>query len=462
LSPDPNDAFVAASIHEEILNQVAKLSSLLVVARTSVMQYEKARPSVPQIARELSATAVMECSVRYAGDDILVTAQLIDPETDSHLWSDTYPGSLSDVSAIFAMQADIAMSIANALDAEFSQAEQARIEKVPTTSAEAYSLYLRARDISRTTQPDGAQGIRLLEEAIRVDSQFALAHAVLAGNLTFGLINGLSDATGDWREVESRAIEHAERALRLDPDIGLAYDALGLLYRHTWRWPEALEAFESALELSPNDPIILADFGWLNSFRGAHRESLRMAERRLELEPGVASAYSSLGFTHAAMGNVEAAASAHRQALLLNPTEFPARQHLGVMQALLGNGGAAEAEFRTLEGQFGGKLPLVLLPELAMGYSMIGLDDDARRLVDEILSIAEQREVGAGTVAMAYLAVGERDKAIAQLQIAVDRAERREPDGGFFSLMIIKNNVIQNAILEEPQFRDLRARLGST
>jgi hypothetical protein len=132
------------------------------------------------------------------------------------------------------------------------------------------------------------------------------------------------------------------------------------------------------------------------------------------------------------------------------------------MQALLGNGAAAEAEFRTLEGQFDGNLPLSLLPELAMGYSMIGLDDDARRLVDRILSIAEQRDVGAGTVAMAYLAVGERDKAIAQLQIAVDRAERREPDGGFLSLMIIKNNVIQNAILEEPQFRDLRARLGST
>ena len=92
LSPNADDSFFAAGIHEEILNQLAKIRSLLIVARSSVMQYAQNRPAVPQIARELNATAVLEWSVRYAGDDVLVTAQLIDPATDAHLWSDRYPG----------------------------------------------------------------------------------------------------------------------------------------------------------------------------------------------------------------------------------------------------------------------------------------------------------------------------------------------------------------------------------
>ena len=140
LSPDPNDAYIAASIHDEILNQLVKIRALSVIAKTSVMQYADAPPPISQIAEELNVGAVMECSVRYAGSAILVTAQLIDPETNSHLWSDTYPGDLSDLSTIFAMQADIAMNIANAVGAEFSLEEQERIEAIPTDSPAAYEL----------------------------------------------------------------------------------------------------------------------------------------------------------------------------------------------------------------------------------------------------------------------------------------------------------------------------------
>ena len=111
-------------MHEEILNQLVKLRNLNVIARTSVLQYANAPPSISQIAEELNVGAVMECSVRYAGDAILVTAQLIDPETNSHLWDNTYPGDLGDLSTVFAMQADIAMNIGSAVGAEFSLAEQ--------------------------------------------------------------------------------------------------------------------------------------------------------------------------------------------------------------------------------------------------------------------------------------------------------------------------------------------------
>ena len=127
LSLNPEDAFFAAGIHEEILNQLVKLSALNVIARTSMMSYAGTDKGIPEIAAELNVETVMEGSVRYADGRVLVTAQLIDPNTNAHLWSDSYNREFAD---IFAIQADIAMNIANALEAEFSVTEQESIEHV--------------------------------------------------------------------------------------------------------------------------------------------------------------------------------------------------------------------------------------------------------------------------------------------------------------------------------------------
>jgi TolB-like protein len=219
LSPNPADGYFAAGIHDEILNQLAKLSNLLVVARSSVMQYAQNRPTVPQIARELGATAVMECSVRYAGDDVLITAQLIDPATDSHLWSDSYPGNMSNLSTIFAMQADIAMNIANALAAEFSPAEQARLETAPTSSSEAYARFLASLAPELTSD----QRLALLEQSVSIDPTFSAGHAAIATLLAQTTIDTvLASASRSWRDIEARAAQSAARALALDPNIGAA------------------------------------------------------------------------------------------------------------------------------------------------------------------------------------------------------------------------------------------------
>ena len=138
LSPNEEDAYFAAGMHEEVLTQLAKLRNLSVISRTSVMRYVDTDLSVPEIARELKVGAVMEGSVRYAGDRVRITAQLIDADTDQHIWSDAYDRDLTD---IFAIQADIAMNIADALSIEFSSAEQQMLEKAPTDSPKAFALY---------------------------------------------------------------------------------------------------------------------------------------------------------------------------------------------------------------------------------------------------------------------------------------------------------------------------------
>ena len=144
LSLDPEDAFFAIGIHDTILNELAKISALNVIARTSMERYANSDQTIQEIAEELNVETVMEGSVQYAEGRVLITAQLIDPRTNTHLWSDSYNREFSD---IFAIQADIAMNIANALEAEFSLEEQASIEETPTDSPEAYVLYLRATTI---------------------------------------------------------------------------------------------------------------------------------------------------------------------------------------------------------------------------------------------------------------------------------------------------------------------------
>jgi TolB-like protein len=163
MSPNPDDAYFAQGIHEEVLNQLAKIGALNVIARTSVLRYAESTMAIPDIARELNVGTVMEGSVRYAGDDVRITAQLIDPKTGAHVWSEAYQRKIDD---IFAIQADIAMNIANALRAEFSLEEQPAIETPPTVSPEAYALYLQAIDVPALNAASRALRHDLLDRAI--------------------------------------------------------------------------------------------------------------------------------------------------------------------------------------------------------------------------------------------------------------------------------------------------------
>ncbi len=279
LSPDPNDAYIAASIHDEILNQLVKIRALNVIARTSVLQYADAPPPISQIAAELNVGAVMECTVRYAGDAILVTAQLIDPETNSHLWSETYPGDLSDLSAVFAMQADIAINIANAIGAEFSLEEQESIEKMLTRSPAAYALYLQG-----LSTPESFPSY--LDQAIALDPQFALAYAHRAILNTFNLVGvGYGLAPDEALELERRVYEDAERALAIDPTLGLAHAALAAVHQANWRGTAAEQAFQRSVELSPNDVDVLVQYAEFKRARGERDEAIRLHRRALELDP---------------------------------------------------------------------------------------------------------------------------------------------------------------------------------
>jgi len=245
MSVDPEEAFYASGIHDEILNQLAKLSALNVIARTTMRQYENTDKSILEIAEELNVETVMEGSVRrYADGRVLVTVQLIDPETNAHLWSESYNREFADV---FAIQAEIAMNIANALEAEFSL-EELTNGRLPTSSAEAYALYLRAIDVFDDGDLQAVPST--LNRAIALDPGFANAYALMARYYAEQLLSGA--AGNNPNEVERLALENADLALSLDPTVAFAHLALGQLHQLNGRAEDALASYRRAVNLSPD------------------------------------------------------------------------------------------------------------------------------------------------------------------------------------------------------------------
>jgi TolB-like protein len=200
LSPNRDDEYFAAAIHEQVLNQLAKISDLTPMARTAVLRYAAGNVPIPEIARELKVESVMQGTVRYADDQVRITTQLIDAATEALLWSETYTRPFEN---IFAIETDIATQIAAALEAELAPREARSIGRQPTESAEAYALYLRA--LASFTESAGGLGAspaetaefhRHLDRAIELDPAFALAYATKARDYAYSIGRSVPRSAG--------------------------------------------------------------------------------------------------------------------------------------------------------------------------------------------------------------------------------------------------------------------------
>ena len=308
LSPDPNDAYFAAGIHEEIIGQLGKVPSLSVIAQTSVQPYAEGGKSIPEIAAELNVETVMEGSVRYSGERVRVTSNLIDPATGASRWSEVYDRELGDV---FMIQEDIATNIAAALGAALSPLRRAGSYGQATTSPEAAALYLKVVDLQRQNSFDTAIQLRYLDNALAFDPSFANLYALKAGVYALSVVDRAGGRAVDTAPaaLESLALENAAKALELDPKSTRAYLAIGNIHWNFWRWSDAMSALESAYDLSPNDIDVLGTFAGLLSWSGQHERAISLAERAVELDPASPTTRWSLGVTLAQAGRAAAAAA---------------------------------------------------------------------------------------------------------------------------------------------------------
>jgi len=453
LSPDPDDAYFAAGIHEEILNQLARIGKLSVISRTSMLRYANSGLSIPEIADELNVEAVLEGSVRYANDRVRVSAQLIDAELDEQLWSEVYERDLAD---IFAIQSDIATNIARALEAEFSPAERREIEQVLTESAEAYALYLRA--ISAARSLGGSEAAHtLLDRAIEIDPGFARAYGTKARLYADSVVNtarGPGVANESRQAIEQQVRMYVRLAFELDPRDVAARDALRDLSLQTWRWSE----FEQAVE--PEDEANLTSAQvWVYAWMGRPGEAIRLGELHAKLNPQDALAHLSLAIVHAYAGDRASSMRSLQAALEIAPASPLIQPWVAYNEVALGNVENALRELRLLEQLLGDNRLSLYLPGLAYAYSRIGQRRDVDRLYEEIQTRANETNFGAGGWATIYLAIGDEQRALEQLELVAEKARNHEPDQGTINVMNVKMNFLADPTLEQPEFVEVLARI---
>jgi TolB-like protein/Tfp pilus assembly protein PilF len=285
-SDEKENAYFADGVQDEILTDLAKVADLKVISRTSVMQYKNAvNRNLREIAQELGVAHVLEGSVQRAGNRVRVTAQLIDARTDTHVWAEIYDRDLADV---FAIQSEIAKTIADQLQAKISPSEKAAIEKAPTTDLAAFDLYERAKALwADVTDPLHAkeklpQAAQLLDEAVARDPQFLVAWCLLSR------VHGALYWTGHDRTQARLDLANVavQTALRLQPEAGEAHRALATYYYYGFRdYARARSELAVARRTLPNDAEIFLYTGLIDRREGHWDDSTRNLERALDLDP---------------------------------------------------------------------------------------------------------------------------------------------------------------------------------
>jgi adenylate cyclase len=280
MSGDPKQEYFSDGITEELITALSKSPKLFVVARNSAFTYKGKAVKVSQVAEELGVQYVLEGSVRKEGDRVRITAQLIDALKGNHIWAERYDRDFKD---IFALQDEITVKITGALRLKLTDGEMARLYTRGTENLDAYQKLLQAREILNTLTPESLkQGRRLIEEAIVLDSEYALAYVYLAS--THWLEISLGSSKSPKKSIK-RAFEYITKAKTLDDSLPQAHNQLGWLYVMSGQYDKAIAECERAIDLAPNSANTNIWMGVALRNAGKQAEAVKYLEEALRLDP---------------------------------------------------------------------------------------------------------------------------------------------------------------------------------
>src|SRR5437899_1516452 len=443
LSRDPDNAYFAEGVQDEILTRLAKVADLKVISRTSTQHFKSAPENLPQIAKQLGVTNILEGSVQKAADQVRVNVQLINAITDAHVWADTYDRKLTD---IFAVESEIAKNIAETLQARLSGSEKSSIAKTPTVNAEAYELYLKGRFFwNKRTGTDLRKAIDYFNQAIAKDPNYALAYVGLADSyLLLSSYAAVSPA-----ESLPPARSALKKALELDDSLAEAHASFGLLTTLELDLHRALDELKRAVELKPNYATAHHWLALAHLTLAQFDSAISEAKRAIELDPLSLVINADTSWIYFSARRYDEAEAQVRKTLEIGPQFFLAHYYLGEVLQFKAHLSEAIAEFQKAFELNNDPYSLAMLGQ---AYGRNGQRDEAQKILARLNEEAKSHYVAPYALALVQIGLGDKDRAIEEL----DHAYREQETNYLFG---IKVDPMLDDLRGDPRFEALVRRV---
>jgi TolB-like protein/Flp pilus assembly protein TadD len=438
LSEEKGNAYFAEGVQDEILTRLAKVADLKVISRTSTQQFKSAPEDLRDIAKKLGVMNILEGSVQKAGDQVRVNVQLINAITDAHLWADTYDRRLTD---IFAVESEIAKTIAETLQARLTGSEKSSIAKRPTVNPEAYELYLKGRFFAeKRTGADLRKSTEYYDQAIAKDPNYPLAYVGLADS------HLLLTAYGTLSPKESITPAKAalKKALELDDSLAQAHASSGLLATVELDLNRAITELERAIQLNPN---YATAHHWIALPLMAIGESDRAiveGKRAIELDPLSLICNADLAWVYFNARRYDETEAQARKTLEMDPRFYVAHYYLGEALQFKGKLADAIAEFQKAYDSNNDPFSLAMLGQ---AYARQGKTDEAQKVLARLREQAKSQYISPYAFAVVLTALGDKAHAIDELEHGYD-------DTGFY-ISLVKVDPLFDNLRGQPRFEAL-------
>ena len=445
ISPDPNDVYLADGMTEELITSLSGLRDLTVLGRTSVMRYKNATKTLSEIGRELSAGSLVEGSVRKAADRLRITVQLVDSQSQGHLWAQNYDRKMED---IFEIQSEIAESVTRELKVQLVESEKRRIERRPTESTEGYTLYLKGRYYWNERSLEALKkAIGYFSRSIELDPTFALGYSGLADSHLVMGFNGQAEFVPSFQ----KAMEFAKKALEFDPNLAEAHNVLGAaIHNLEYEYRESQSEIRRAIELNPNYSTAHQWYAQLLWFQGRFQEGEREITRALELDPLSLIINVNFGDLLYLEGKLDQAIEQCRKVAEMDPTFYPA--HLSLAQCFTRKGMYEDAlrEADTLaevtKGSPDGKTTKAYV------YASMGRKDESKALLKELESEFPPERLRPYGIAVVHFVLGNKDGGFEWL-----RKGYEERDSGLNGMAFDHD---LDGVRDDPRYLEMLGKVG--
>jgi TolB-like protein/Flp pilus assembly protein TadD len=450
LSRDPDNAYFAEGVQDEILTRLAKVADLKVISRTSTQRFKSAPSDLREIAKQLGVMHILEGSVQKANDQVRVNVQLINTATDAHLWADTYDRKLTD---IFAVESEIAKSIADTLRAKLNSSAEHVLASRPTENPEAHELYLKGRYFwNRRTGANLQKAVDYFERAIEKDPKYALAYSGLAD---CHVLLPVYPELGTYpRDEMPKALAAAHKAVELDDTLAEAHTSLGRALASDLQLSAATSEFKRAIELNPSYATARQWFGECLQSQGRVQDALAELKRAQEVDPLSLVNNALVGFALDTVGQSDEAIAQLHRTIEMDPSFANSHAMLGNVLEHKGQFQEASVEYEKANSL---NADPINLAQLGRAYFLVGRKAEAQQLWDKLKSLSQRQYVPAYSMALVQSAFGDKDEAIRLLEKSYeDHAPFDSSDLGWILI-----DYRLDPLRSDPRFKKLITRIFS-